>query len=141
MQEKLVSVLVFVLVKNLSHPVPPKSLYEHEHDHDHDPALTAARRASRTAAMSDQDLEAFRNELRSWLADNIPDELRMEHAAQLPEAERLRRLRAWQAKLAAARWVGITWPVEYGGRAASIPQQIAYTEEMARAEAPQVVGV
>jgi alkylation response protein AidB-like acyl-CoA dehydrogenase len=90
--------------------------------------------------MSDQDLEAFRNELRGWLADNIPDELRIEHAAQLPEAERLGRLRAWQAKLAAARWVGITWPVEYGGRAASIPEQIAYTEEMTRAEAPQVVG-
>jgi alkylation response protein AidB-like acyl-CoA dehydrogenase len=90
--------------------------------------------------MSDQDLEAFRRELRSWLADNIPDDLRLELAAQLPEAERIRRLRAWQAQLAAARWVGITWPVEYGGRAASIPEQIAYTEEMARAEAPQVVG-
>ena len=90
--------------------------------------------------MSDQDIEAFRSELRSWLADNIPDELRLEHAAQLPEAERIEQLRAWQATLAAARWVGITWPNEYGGRGASIPQQIAYTEEMARAEAPQVVG-
>jgi len=90
--------------------------------------------------MSDQDLEAFRGELRSWLAANIPDELRAERAAQLSEAERTQRLRAWQAQLAAARWVGITWPVEYGGRAASIPQQIAYTEEMARAEAPPVVG-
>ena len=90
--------------------------------------------------MSDQDIDVFRDELRGWLAENMPDELRTEQAAQLPEAERLRQLRAWQAKLAAARWVGITWPVEYGGRAASIPQQIAYTEEMARAEAPQVVG-
>jgi alkylation response protein AidB-like acyl-CoA dehydrogenase len=90
--------------------------------------------------MSAQALEAFRSELRTWLADHIPDDLRIERAAQLPEAERIRRLRAWQATLAEARWVGITWPVEYGGRAASIPEQIAYTEEMARAEAPQVVG-
>ncbi len=90
--------------------------------------------------MSDQDLDAFRRELRSWLADNIPDELRAERIAQLPEAERIERLRGWQATLAAARWVGITWPEEYGGRAATIPQQIAYTEEMARAEAPPVVG-
>jgi alkylation response protein AidB-like acyl-CoA dehydrogenase len=49
-------------------------------------------------------------------------------------------LRAWQAKLAAARWVGITWPTEFGGRGASIPEQIAYTEEMARVEAPEVIG-
>lgn len=90
--------------------------------------------------MTAQDTEAFRRELRSWLAANIPDELRPEHAAQLPEAERVTRLRAWQARLAAARWVGITWPPEYGGRGASIPEQIAYTEEMARAEAPEVIG-
>ncbi|HUI27311.1 MAG TPA: acyl-CoA dehydrogenase family protein [Candidatus Kryptonia bacterium] len=90
--------------------------------------------------MGTQDLDAFRTELRTWLAANIPDALRPEHAAQLPEAERVPRLRHWQAQLAAARWVGITWPEEYGGRAASIPEQIAYTEEMTRAEAPQVVG-
>jgi alkylation response protein AidB-like acyl-CoA dehydrogenase len=90
--------------------------------------------------MSTQDLEAFRTELRSWLAANIPDDIRMEHAAKLPEPERVRRLRQWQAKLAEARWVGITWPTEYGGRGASIPEQIAYVEEMARAEAPQVIG-
>ena len=90
--------------------------------------------------MSTQNLDAFRTELRAWLADNMTDELRPENAIKIPEAERVPRLRAWQAKLAAARWVGITWPEEYGGRAASIPEQIAYTEEMARAEAPQVVG-
>ena len=90
--------------------------------------------------MTTQDLEAFRTELRSWLAANIPDELRPENVARLPEGERVPRLRAWQAKLAADRWVGITWPTEYGGRGASIPEQIVYTEEMARAEAPEVIG-
>ncbi|MGD0946062.1 MAG: acyl-CoA dehydrogenase family protein [Candidatus Binatia bacterium] len=90
--------------------------------------------------MGTQDLEVFRKELRSWLAANLPGELQAEHAAKLPEAERIPRLRAWQAKLAEARWVGITWPVEYGGREASIPEQIAYTEEMAHAQAPEVAG-
>jgi alkylation response protein AidB-like acyl-CoA dehydrogenase len=90
--------------------------------------------------MATQDLEEFRRELRGWLASNIPNELRPENAAQLLETERVPRLRAWQAKLAEARWVGITWPVEYGGRGASIPEQIVYTEEMARAGAPEVVG-
>jgi alkylation response protein AidB-like acyl-CoA dehydrogenase len=86
------------------------------------------------------DLDGFRRELRTWLAANVPDDLRPERAAQLPELERVRRLRAWQARLAAARWVGITWPEEYGGRGASIPEQIVYTEEMARAGAPEVIG-
>ncbi len=94
----------------------------------------------KAAGMTTQDIEAFRRELRGWLAANMPDDLRAERVATLDETERVRRLRAWQARLAADRWVGITWPMEYGGRGASIPEQIAYTEEMARAEAPEVVG-
>jgi len=90
--------------------------------------------------MSEQNIEAFRSELRGWLAANLPEELRLENAAKLPEHERIPRLRAWQKKLAAGRWVGITWPEEYGGRGANIEQQIAYTEEMARASAPEVLN-
>src|SRR2546428_5368631 len=86
-------------------------------------ASTAAGRSWYPGAMA--DLEAFRAELRSWLAENVTDDLRGENAALLPEAERVQRLRAWQRKLAGARWVGITWPREYGGREASIPEQIA----------------
>jgi alkylation response protein AidB-like acyl-CoA dehydrogenase len=86
------------------------------------------------------DLDVFRRELREWLSANLPDELRLENAARLSETERVPRLRAWQKTLAESRWVGITWPVEYGGRGASIAEQIAYVEEMARADAPQVVG-
>jgi len=90
--------------------------------------------------MENRDLEAFRLELRNWLESNIPDELRAENAAKLVEPERVHRLRAWQSTLAEARWVGITWPVEFGGRGASIPEQIVYTEEMSRARAPEVIG-
>ncbi|HJW69035.1 MAG TPA: acyl-CoA dehydrogenase family protein, partial [Candidatus Binatia bacterium] len=42
--------------------------------------------------------------------------------------------------LAEARWVGIHWPREFGGRDAGIPEQIAYVEEMARVRAPEVIG-
>jgi alkylation response protein AidB-like acyl-CoA dehydrogenase len=90
--------------------------------------------------MADRSLDAFRQELRAWLERNVPPDLDLEHAARLPEAERVRRLRAWQRTLAEARWVGITWPREYGGRDAGIPEQIAYVEEMARAEAPEIIG-
>jgi alkylation response protein AidB-like acyl-CoA dehydrogenase len=86
------------------------------------------------------DLDAFRAELRAWLDVNVPHDLRPEEAATLPEPERVRRLRAWQRRLAEHRWVGINWPEEYGGRNAGIPEQIAYVEEMARARAPEVIG-
>ena len=90
--------------------------------------------------MAAPDLEAFRAGLRRWLDANVPDDLRPENADRLPDDERVRRLRAWQRKLAEARWVGITWPEEYGGRGAGIPEQIVYVEEMARARAPEVIG-
>jgi alkylation response protein AidB-like acyl-CoA dehydrogenase len=90
--------------------------------------------------MAEQDLDAFRSELRAWLERNVPDDLRAENAAGMPDAERVRRLRAWQRTLADARWIGITWPREYGGRDAGIAEQIVYVEEMARARAPEIIG-
>jgi alkylation response protein AidB-like acyl-CoA dehydrogenase len=90
--------------------------------------------------MSAAELDAFRNELRTWLEANVPHDLDPERAIDLPEAERVARLRAWQHNLAEARWVAVHWPVEYGCRAAGIPEQIAYVEEMARVRAPQLIG-
>ena len=84
----------------------------------------------------------FRDEFRAWLKNNIPAEwsgmdLREPESAR----ERFAFLRAWQKKMADARWVGIHWPKEYGGRGASIIQQTIFIEEMARAQAPPLVNV
>src|SRR5437868_6371157 len=43
--------------------------------------------------MADVDLEAFRSELRGWLAENVPDDLRPDATATVPEDERVRGLR------------------------------------------------
>ena len=90
--------------------------------------------------MADGNVDAFRSELRTWFEGHVPDHLRPENAARLPEAERLRGLRAWQKTLSEARLVGIHWPREFGGRDAGIPEQLAYVEEMARVRAPDVIG-
>jgi alkylation response protein AidB-like acyl-CoA dehydrogenase len=90
--------------------------------------------------MSDNGTDRFRAELRAWLEKNLDPSLRRGEAAQIAEKERVRRLRQWQAKLAADRWVAITWPRQYGGRDASIAEQIAYVEEMARVDAPEVIN-
>ena len=42
-------------------------------------------------------------------------------------------LREWQRTLHAGSWVGIHWPIEYGGRGASMTQVAIYNEELARA--------
>jgi alkylation response protein AidB-like acyl-CoA dehydrogenase len=80
-------------------------------------------------------LDRFREELRAWLRDHTPPDI--EIAATLEDAELLRK---WQRTLHSGRWVGINWPVEYGGRGASLTQLAIYNEELARAHAPQILG-
>jgi alkylation response protein AidB-like acyl-CoA dehydrogenase len=77
----------------------------------------------------------FRDELRAWLTAHAPPAV--EVAATLDDAETLR---AWQRALHAGNWVGIHWPVEYGGRGASLAQVAIYNEELARAGAPPLLG-
>jgi alkylation response protein AidB-like acyl-CoA dehydrogenase len=79
--------------------------------------------------------EELRAELRAWLSQHPPP--RVDVAVTPGDADELR---AWQASLHADRWVGIHWPVEYGGRGASVTQVAAYNEELARAGAPALLG-
>lgn len=84
--------------------------------------------------------EAFRQELRGWLADNLPAGWKAGQGQLSDDDEERREFqRAWQHKLAADRWIGIQWPRAYGGRDATLKQQIIYTEEMARVRAPGVL--
>src|SRR5207249_4966134 len=78
--------------------------------------------------------EGFRAELRAWLEANLP-----RAPAPEDEAERRRFQRAWQRALAEGGWVGIQWPRAHGGRGASLREQIIFTEEMARARAPEIL--
>jgi alkylation response protein AidB-like acyl-CoA dehydrogenase len=84
--------------------------------------------------------EAFRQELRGWLAQNLPSGWSAGQG-KLPDDDLERRefQQAWQRKLAEDRWIGIQWPRDYGGRDATLKQQIIYTEEMARVRAPGVL--
>ncbi len=42
----------------------------------------------------------------------------------------------WHKKLYEAGFVGIAWPKEYGGRGATVLEQVVYNEEMAKARTP-----
>src|SRR5438552_7369426 len=75
---------------------------------------------------------AFRDELRGWLAENPPDP---EPTGGGPEAYDAWR-RDWQRKLYAGGWAAPSWPVEYGGRGASLTESAIYFEEIGRARVP-----
>jgi alkylation response protein AidB-like acyl-CoA dehydrogenase len=85
--------------------------------------------------------EAFRKDVRAWLEANLPDELRgTAFAASRADRDEVRRLRAWQKRMYEAGYVGIDWPKAFGGRGATLTEQIILFQEMARAESPQFVN-
>src|SRR5512141_716999 len=84
---------------------------------------------------------ALRDEVRDWLRANLP----WEYGKGLPPrfddlADEVAFGRAWQAKLAGGRLVGVAWPHEYGGRGGGPVEHYIVTEELARARAPELVG-
>jgi len=104
--------------------------------------------------------EAFREELESWLDDNLPKFLtewgEQDHGeidpaeAELGEDENqagpgsagimgaMEKRRAWQRLLNTGRWAAINWPEEWGGRDATITQNVIYSETMARYRTPGI---
>jgi len=80
--------------------------------------------------------QTFRAELRAWLADAVPA-----HGVS-PSRHDWEGRRAydtgWQRKLFDAGYAGINWPKEFGGRGASLMEELVYYEEMSRANAPNV---
>jgi alkylation response protein AidB-like acyl-CoA dehydrogenase len=86
--------------------------------------------------------ERFCQEVRTWLAENLQDS-KESHFYADPEKmdEWMAFLKDWQRKLYDAGWSGISWPKEYGGRGASIVEELIFTEEMARAHAPNLMNI
>ncbi|MGZ8752192.1 MAG: acyl-CoA dehydrogenase family protein [Acidimicrobiia bacterium] len=84
---------------------------------------------------SDSD-EAFRSELRGWLAAELPK------LPSPPVRDDWTARRGfdtdWQRRLFDAGYAGINWPKEYGGRGASPSEQLVFLEETGRARAPYV---
>src|ERR1700683_4644903 len=80
---------------------------------------------------SSQD-EAFRTELRGWLTANR-DSLAPTRELLAEEGDDWKQAVAWHKKLNEGKWIGISWPKEYGGRGAGVLQNIIYHEELGRA--------
>ena len=84
------------------------------------------------------DEAAFRSEVRAWIDENLPDELRAGRGGATRFEDQGR---GWSRRLADAGYAGLSWPREYGGAGAPYSHQAIFLEELARAEAPQHIGV
>ena len=75
---------------------------------------------------------AFREEIRSWLAANVP----AEPLQTFDTEEGFQQHREWEAKLNEGRWGMVTWPSELGGRDADLLQWLIFEDEYYKAKAP-----
>jgi alkylation response protein AidB-like acyl-CoA dehydrogenase len=73
---------------------------------------------------------AFRQQVRSWLEENVPKKKLVTLAEK----------REWHTKLYEQGFIGMGWPKEYGGQEARPMEQAIVGEEMARVNAPAGVG-
>ena len=81
--------------------------------------------------------EAFRREVREFIANNYPERLKGKNRREFSEREDFL---AWQKVLYKKGWVAPLWPKQYGGTGWSITQRYIFNEECARAETPQLLA-
>ncbi|MCR8695083.1 acyl-CoA dehydrogenase family protein [Rhodococcus pyridinivorans] len=75
---------------------------------------------------------AFRDEVRAFLAENVPKT----PLKSMDTAEGFEEHRQWERTLADARLSVVSWPEELGGRDATLEQWVVFEEEYYRAGAP-----
>lgn len=79
---------------------------------------------------------AFRDEVRQWLAENVPQE----PLASYDTKEGFEQHRAWEKKLSDARLSMVMWPEELGGRGCDLTDWLIFEEEYYGAGAPMRVN-
>lgn len=76
----------------------------------------------------------LREELRTWLAANRPEELPPDYK------QRIEAQVAWQSRLSDAGFVGLSWPVAYGGRGLGLAAEAVFAEELAGSGIPELIN-
>ncbi len=88
------------------------------------------------------DDERFRRDVAAWLADHVVGDYAELRGRGGPGDEDVGfdvRV-AWEHELGKAGFIGLGWPEEFGGRGATLAQQVIWAEEYTRAQAPARVN-
>ncbi len=85
--------------------------------------------------------EAFRKEVRDWLAENMKELPDWWNRTDIPgpevDSDEYHQFGIWwHRKLNDAGFIGITWPKQYGGRGLTIMEETVLYEEIAKLRAP-----
>ncbi|MBE8516976.1 acyl-CoA dehydrogenase family protein [Amycolatopsis sp. H6(2020)] len=79
----------------------------------------------------------FRTEVRDWLAEHLVGEFAAHRGIGGPADSEAWEVRvAWDRELAAGGWLGLSWPVAYGGRGLTTLEEVLFAYEYARSGAP-----
>lgn len=87
------------------------------------------------------EVERFRDELRDWLAANLTDAAVAARRSAGRDDAAFELVRDWNRTMADAGWAAVSWPREYGGRGATILEQLVYTEETTRVRVPVPLNI
>ena len=83
------------------------------------------------------ELLEFRDEIRTWLAEHLVGEFAEHRGVGFSWDDAAWDVRlAWDRELASGNWLCIGWPKEYGGREATVDEQLIFQLEYARSDAP-----
>jgi len=87
--------------------------------------------------------ERFRADARAWLADRLDGPFAAVRGRGGPgdEHECFDERWEWEQELGRDNWIGLGWPAEFGGRGATLVEQMIFYEEYARAGGPGRVGI
>jgi alkylation response protein AidB-like acyl-CoA dehydrogenase len=88
------------------------------------------------------DDRPFADEVQAWLDEHLTGEFAAHRGVGGPDDPAAWDVRlAWEKELSAGRWLGLTWPPEYGGRGTTLSRAIIFEYLYARAQAPYRIGV
>ena len=83
---------------------------------------------------------AWRTQVKDFLADYLPDEIRGKFPMDRP-AEEKPLWESWRKALAERGWIAPAWPAEYGGAGMKPMDQFILSQEFAEAGAPRLGGL
>lgn len=87
-----------------------------------------------------EEQQAFRQEFRTWLAENLPDGwIHGDWNVEFTD-ENVDFFIDWQKKMNDDGWLAPNWPEEHGGMGLSIVEDMIYQDELARVKAPQFIN-
>ena len=99
-------------------------------------AIGESRHQNGTKHRDDEHQAAFRTELKEWLQQHAP-------TGPLPTggAERAAHWKQWHRELHAGGWMGLSWPLDVGGRGLPASYEAILNDEVGAAGAPPVPHV